>query len=209
MKTNIFKIKNLIFSTLLAVVLVSCKNEAQNVSNEETGAGEISHGSRSKESSDERKTIKGKVEVQFDGQTASFTDFDQNISTDVVYLDNGIQFRINSLNNQSVLVNLYSPDFFKKIPITISQQSYALPLKESFNVKTQSRLEVTIPSIPENKRDYKVLYEGTVTLNELSENRLVVTFSGTGLPIGDSKTDFFPLEGKIVLESFNVYDMRE
>ena len=209
MRTHIITIKNFMLSTLLCFALVSCKNDAQNSSNEAADTNHVSRPSKSKKQSEERKLIKGIVEVQYDGQTASFSDFDQNMSTDVVYLDNGIQFRFNSTNNQSVLVNMYAPDFFKKIPITISQQTYALPPGESANVKTQSRLEVIIPTVPENKRDFKVLYKGTVTLNELSENRFVVTFSGTGLPIADSKDDFFPFEGKIVLESFNVYDFRE
>lgn len=209
MRTHIITFKNFLFSTLLCFVLVSCKNDAQNSSNEATDANHVSRASKNKKQSEERKVISGIVEVQYDGQTANFTDFDQNMSTDVVYLDNGIQFRINTTNNQSVLVNMYAPDFFKKIPITISQQTYALPPGESGDVKSQSRLEVIIPTVPENKRDFKVLYKGTVTLNELSENRLVVTFSGTGLPIADSKDDFFPFEGKIVLESFNIYDFRE
>lgn len=209
MRPHVITFKNFLFSILLCFVLVSCKNDAQNSSSEAADANHVSRASKSKKQSEERKVISGIVEVQYDGQTASFTDFDQNMSTDVVYLDNGIQFRINSTNNQSVLVNMYAPDFFKKIPITIFQQTYALPPGESGDVKTQSRLEVIIPTVPENKRDFKVLYKGTVTLNELSENRLVVTFSGTGLPIADSKDDFFPFEGKIVLESFNIYDFRE
>ena len=207
MRTHAIIIKTLLFSTLMFFALVSCKNDAQNTPNEE--AFRESYSSKRENTSAKRKIIKGIVEVQFDGQTVTFTDFDQNKSTDVVYLNNGIQFRINSTNNQSVLVNMYSPDFFKKIPITISQQTYALSAKEYDQVKTQSKLEVIIPTIPEKKRDFKVLYEGTVTLNELSENRLVVTFSGTGLPLGDSKEDFFPFQGKIVLDSFNVYDFRE
>lgn len=48
-----------------------------------------------------------------------------------------------------------------------------------------------------------------VTLSELSENRLVLTFSGTGLSYANSKTDFFPLSGEIILENFNVYDFRQ
>ena len=209
MSATLCYIKNMIVITLLCFAVVSCKNDAQNSPSTEAGASEISRSSKSEKKSKEKKILTGIVEVQFDGQTVSFTDFDQNMSTDVTYLDNGIQFRINSVNNQSVLVNMYAPDFFKKIPITISQQIYALTPEEYTRIKTQSKVEVTIPSVPENKRDFKVLFEGTVTLSELSENRLVVTFSGTGLPKGDSRDDFFPFAGKIVLENFNVYDFRE
>lgn len=199
----------LIFLALFAMALVGCKNDNKKSSDKEAGSHEAPFSSKSKNKSEERKVIKGNVEVTFDGQTVNFSDFDQNMSTDVTYLNNGIQFRLNSVKKQSILVNMYAPDFFNKIPITISQQTYALSVKEFDKVKTQSKLEVIIPSTPEKKRDFKVLYEGTVTLNELSENRLVVIFSGTGLPLGDSKDDFFPFEGKIVLESFNVYDFRE
>ena len=201
MTTNIYKIKNLVLITLLPFALVNCKNEEKNDSNAPLSSIE-------KQESSERKIPSGVVEVKYDGETFKFTDFDPNLTTDVTYLDNGIQFVITSMNKQRVLVNMYSPDFFKKIPITISQQTYALEPKEVNEVKTQSRLEVTIPTVPEEKRNSKVLYEGTVTLNELSKNRLVITFSGTGLPIADSKDDFFPFEGKIVLENFNVYDFR-
>lgn len=95
---------------------------------------------------------------QFDGESTSFTDFDPNMTTDVTFLDNGIQFVITSMNKEAVLVNMYAPEFFKKIPITISQQSYAIPPGEGFEVKTQSRLEITIPNNPVQKRDTKVLY---------------------------------------------------
>ncbi|MDD3720990.1 MAG: hypothetical protein PHW92_00685 [Lutibacter sp.] len=209
MRTNTYKFKNLIVLIVMTFALINCKNEAQNSSNKDDDNNEVSTSSKSNNKSDQRKVPTGIVKVQFDGETVEFTDFDPNMTTDVTYLDNGIQFRINSKNDQSVLVNMYSPKLLKKIPITISQQTYALQGEEGFKVETQSRLEVFIPSNPPNKRDSKVLYEGTVTLSELSENKLVVTFSGTGLPIGDSKTDFFPLEGKIVLENFNVYDFRD
>ena len=201
MTTNIYMIKNLVLITLLAFALVNCKNEEKNDNN-------ASLSSIDKQESSERKNPSGVVEVKYDGETFKFTDFDPNLTTDVTYLDNGLQFVITSMNKESVLVNMYAPDFFKKIPITISQQTYALAPKEVNEVKTQSRLEVIIPTVPEQKRNFKVLYEGTVTLNELTENRLVITFSGTGLPMGDSKNDPFPFEGKIVLENFNVYDFR-
>jgi len=192
---------------ILSFVVYNCKNEPKNNSIENQDEELVS--SRRSNKSEERKTPTGIVTVKFDGETVEFTDFDPTITTDVVFLPNGIQFRINSLTQKAVLVNMYSPDLLDKIPISISQQTYALPPGESFEVKTQSRLEVTIPSVPEKPRDFMVLYEGVVHLTELSKNRLVVTFSGTGLPIADSKTDLFPLEGKIVLENFNVYDMRE
>lgn len=208
MKTNAMAIKILMLSALLCFASVGCKNDTSDSPSAEANARRASSSSKSKKQAVKRKIIKGIVEVQFDVQTVSFSDFDQNVSTDVVYLNNGIQFRINSVDNQSVLVNMYTPDFFEKIPVTISQQTSALSIEESYKVKTQSRLEVVIPTIPENKRDYKVLYDGTVTLNELSENRLVVTFSGRGSPFYDTKGDFFPMEGKIVLENFNVYDIR-
>lgn len=208
METNIFKIKNFLFFTLLVFAVFSCKNEDKKAKNIEMGDKDLPISESIKNESSERKIPTGVVEVTYDGETTKFTDFDPNLTTDVTYLKNGIQFVITSTNKQAVLVNMYAPDFFKKIPITISQQTYALEPKEVNDVKTQSRLNVTIPTFPEVKRNFKVLYKGSVTLNELSENKLVITFSGTGLPLGDSKDDFFPFEGKIVLENFNVYDFR-
>lgn len=204
-----YKFGRLLIVTFLSVSLNSCKNESKSASNNQNADKEVLYSSKKSKASDERKVPTGTVDVQFEGESASFADFDPNMTTDITFLDNGIQFIITSLKNQAVLVNMYSPEFFKKIPITISQQSYAISPGDGSEVKTQSRLEVTIPNNPVQKRDTKVLYEGTVTLSELSENRLVLTFSGTGLPIADSKTDFFPLSGKIVLENFNVYDMRQ
>ena len=209
MNTHKLKFRSLFLVVFLMLATLSCKNESKNGANTEDADNEMPYPSKKIKESDERKVPTGTVNVQFDGESASFTAFDPNMTTDVTYLNNGIQFRIISVTNQSVLVNMYAPDFLKKIPITISQQSYALEGQAGYKVETQSRLEVTIPNNPVQKRDAKVLYEGTVTLNELSENRLVVTFSGTGLPIADSKTDFFPLSGKIVLENFNVYDFRD
>ena len=207
MKSHVNKLRNLLVLTLLTFVVFNCKNESKSNATDDQDKELVS--SKRTNKSEERKTPTGIVTVQFDGETVEFTDFDPTITTDVVFLPNGIQFRINSLTQKIVLVNMYSPNLLDKIPISISQQSYALPAGESLEVETQSRLEVTIPSVPEKPRDYMVLYEGVVTLSELSENKLVVTFSGTGLPIADSKMDLFPLEGKIVLENFNVYDMRE
>lgn len=210
MKTNTYRIKNLIILILMLIALVNCKNENKNSTNQEADGDEETFSSKSNNDSEERTSIKGMVEVIFDGETVKFTEFDQTISTDVTFLDNGIQFRLNSPDQKSILMNMYSPDFFnKKLPITISQQSHAIPLEDYEKVKTQSRLEAYIPSNPIDKRDQKILYEGTVTLNELSEDRLVVTFSGTGVPLADSIDNFFPFEGKIVLESYNVYDFRQ
>ena len=90
MKTNTYRIKNGMIITLMFLALVSCKKEVKSTKIEEAGTNEVSLSSTSKKDSEEKKIIKGVVEVTFDGQTVSFSDFDQNMSTDVVYLDNGI-----------------------------------------------------------------------------------------------------------------------
>ncbi len=67
MRTTIYNIKNLIFSTLLCFALIGCKNNTQNSQNEETGVSQVSLFSKSKIKSEESKIIKGIVEVQFYG----------------------------------------------------------------------------------------------------------------------------------------------
>lgn len=200
-----FSFLNIILSTLILSSFYYCKNEPKTVTNEvDMETNVVSETSKKIE----RKKIIGLVEAQIGANKFTISEFDQNRSTDVTYLDNGIQFRLNGLDNKTVLVNMYAPEFFKKIPITISQQSSALKPEESYEVKTQSRLEINIPSERPVQGDVKVLYEGNVKLEELSENKLLITFSGNGIPQGSNNKNQFSMEGKIVLENFNVYDGR-
>ncbi|MEE1963604.1 hypothetical protein V1387_12990 [Allomuricauda taeanensis] len=154
------------------------------------------------------KEPKATVRINLDGKALPWGTLDTKLSTNVVLLDNGLQFRLNDTDNRSVLVNLYAPDFFDQIPMRITQQTSALAPEEVYKVKTQSRLEVVVPSERPVQGDAKILYEGHVTLEEYSPLALTVTFQGKGLPLGASKTQLFPMEGKIVLENFEIYDAR-
>ncbi len=198
--------KKIISFVLFIILIVSCKNETKKNENQDVKTSVLPTPVKKEQ---ERKIITGMVEAQIDGQPFNMNTFDQKLTTDVTFLDNGIQFRINDVNKKSVLVNMYAPDLLKHIPITISQQTSALEIEEAYKVKTQSRLEVVIPSEQPMQGDSKVLYTGTVSLEELSENKLVVTFSGNGFSSGSTlKKELFPMEGKIVLDNFNVYDFR-
>ena len=196
------KIISFIFLTLL---MVACKNDAKSTQSKEVKTNDMTTITKKDK---EKKIVTGLVEAQIDGKPFKMDNFDQKITTDVVFLDNGIQFRINDVNEQMILVNMYAPDLLKHIPIAISQQSSALKAGEAYKVKTHSRLEVEIPSGKYLQGDVKVLFQGTVALEELSENKLTVTFTGKGFANGSNKKNLFPMQGKIILENFNVYDGR-
>lgn len=197
------KIISFIFLTLL---MVACKNDAKSTQSKEVKTNDMTTITKKDK---KKKVVTGLVEAQIDGKPFKMDNFDQKITTDVVFLDNGIQFRINDVNEQMILVNMYAPDLLKHIPIAISQQSSALKAGEAYKVKTHSRLEVIVPSGKHLQSDSKALYQGTVSLDELSENRLVVTFNGMGFSLGSTlKKELFPMQGKIILDSFNVYDFR-
>ena len=202
MRQSLFMLSYLV---LLFSLFFNCKNESQIEKEQQEVLHSIPTATKKNE---ENKPIVGLVKVQIDGKSFRMTDFDQELTTDVTYLDNGVQFRIEDINKQTVLVNMYAPGLLQKIPITIAQQSSALDPEEAFSVKTQSRLEINIPSESPVQGDVKVLYEGTVSLEELTNSKLVVTFMGKGFSLGSNKKELFPMQGEIVLENFNVYDAR-
>lgn len=196
------KIISIIFLTLL---MAACKNDTKTGTKHDVKTNDMTTITKKDK---EKKIVTGLVEAQIDGKPFKMDNFDQELTTDVVFLDNGIQFRINDVNKQMILVNMYAPDLLEHIPIAISQQSSALKVGEAYKVKTQSRVEVEIPSGKYLQGDVKVLFQGTVALEELSKNKLTVTFAGKGFNKGSNKKNLFPMEGKIILENFNVYDFR-
>jgi len=198
----------LILGILLLFLFVSCKDK----STKTTPSPKVTEKSKpmpTQEADINTKTPSIMVEATINGMAFALTQIDLKKSTDVVLLDNGIQFRVNDTVNQVVLVNLYAPDFFKNIPISITQQTAALAPEEAFKVKTQSRVEFVIPSEPAVQGDTKVLYEGVVTLSAYSPSKLAITFQGKGLSLGSRKNELFPMQGKIVFENFTVYDNRQ
>lgn len=191
---------------MVSIAFFSCKNDSKSSEATIKKTVEVTPKKETQEQTKKIATIN--MEAVINGKNFSLTDYDSGSSTDVVFLDNGLQFRINDVNKHGVLVNMYAPDLLKQIPITISQQTSALKPEEAYNVKTQSRLEVVIPSRSPIQGDTKVLYQGTVSLETLSEKKLTVTFTGEGFALGSNKKNLFPMQGKIVLENFNVYDGR-
>lgn len=192
----------LVFATLICAM--GCKNkEKQPPTMPQTPVQTVE-----KTEAVKTKEPKATVRINIDGETLPWGTLDPSQTTSVTLLDNGLQFRLNDMDNRSILVNLYAPDFFKNIPIRIAQQTSALAPEDVYNVKTQSRLEVVVPSERPVQGDAKILYEGHVTLEEYSPSALTVTFQGKGLPLGASKTQLLPMEGKIVWENFEIYDAR-
>lgn len=189
----------------MTLLMAACKNDTKTGTKHDVKTNDMTTITKKDK---EKKIVTGLVEAQIDGKPFKMDNFDQELTTDVVFLDNGIQFRINDVNKQMILVNMYAPDLLEHIPIVISQQSSALKVGEAYKVKTQSRVEVEIPSGKYLQGDVKVLFQGTVALEELSKNKLTVTFAGKGFNKGSNMKNLFPMQGKIILENFNVYDFR-
>lgn len=148
------------------------------------------------------------VTLMINNEALSWGALDPQKTSPVTLMDNGLLFRLNDIHGHMVLLNLYAPDFFTKVPLTITQQTAALAPKEVNTVTTQSRLEVVVPSERPVQGDTKVLYEGSVTVEEFSPSKLKVHFQGKGFALGGTKTRLFPMEGTLVLEAFESYDAR-
>ncbi|MFV0593273.1 MAG: hypothetical protein ACK5M7_18005 [Draconibacterium sp.] len=204
MKQKLIRLSLLVLFSFVGTSFFSCGTKSkpangQKVKTEESAVAPV-------KKNKERKPFKEIVEAQIGDKELKMTDFDQELSADVVLLDNGIQLRLNDTEKRSILVNMYAPKLLKKIPISISRQMDALSPEEQATVDTKSKLSVVIPGNPPVQGDTKILLEGTVTLNELSDSKLVVTFSGEGF--SGNRDNRFSMSGKIVLESFNVYEAR-
>lgn len=205
---KMYKLKNMkkiLYLFVSAVLMTACQNDNKSTKSiVQTASAEP----KSKAKNDTNKIPSGKVEVSIDGKTYTLANFDQKLTTVVTLLNTGLQFRINDVNKQHIQVSLSAPDLLQSVPITISQQTSALEPGEVYSVKTQSSVNFVIPSTQPVQGDTKTLLKGTVTLEEYSESKLVITFSGSGYKLGDNKKNTFPMQGKIVFENFKVYDGR-
>ncbi|WP_273273028.1 hypothetical protein [Maribacter polysiphoniae] len=202
-------ILHLTLAIFISIQLCSCKENAQK--NTDVNTNDTVPQSITKEKKENtRKTAIVNIEADISGKKFSLTEYNPETSTDVVFLDGGLQFRIHDYQNKSVLVNIYSPEMFAKLPLTITRQSLALPPKEAATSKTQSRLEILIPSPQHFQGDNKILYEGSVTLEELSTTQILINFDGKGIAHGARKKteNLFPMKGRIKLENFSIYDAR-
>ncbi|MBD0779281.1 hypothetical protein HPE56_15885 [Maribacter sp. ANRC-HE7] len=201
--------KRLLIATVIILLLFSCKENARKNTDVNTN-NTVPQSMNKEKKANTRKTAIVNVEADISGKKFSLTEYNPEASTDVVFLNGGLQFRIHDYQNKSVLVNLYSPEIFAKLPITITQQSLALPPKEAATSKTQSRIEILIPSPQHFQGDNKILYEGSVTLEELSTTKILINFDGKGIAHGARKKteNLFPMKGRIKLENFSIYDTR-
>jgi len=203
------KASNLVFLAMMATVivmfvtaLVSCKGETK-FNMDKAYDGKIETYSNA---------LNGKVEAVIGDTQLLITEFNAKNSTSVVFLKDGLQFKILDNNNRSVLVNLYAPGLLDRAPFTINRIIESLSAEEVGKSKTKGKLEILLPGKKASMEDIKMLYKGSMTLTEATDQKIVVAFKGSGVN-GDtevSKRDEnqFPMEGVIEINNFEIYDMR-
>ena len=203
------KASNLVFLAMMATVivmfvtaLVSCKGETK-FNMDKAYDGKIETYSNA---------LNGKVEAVIGDTQLLITEFNAKNSTSVVFLKDGLQFKILDNNNRSVLVNLYAPGLLDRAPFTINRIIESLSAEEVGKSKTKGKLEILLPGKKASMEDIKMLYKGSMTLTEATDQKIVVAFKGSGVN-GDtevSKRDEnqFPMEGVIEINNFEINDMR-
>ena len=203
------KASNLVFLAMIATALamlfaalVSCKGETK-YNKVKAHNGKIATSSN---------VLNGKVETVIGDTQLLITEFNSENSTSVVFLQDGLQFKILDNNNKSVLVNMYGPGLLDRTPFTINKIIESLPAEEVYKSKTKSKLEILLPGKKASMKDLKKLYKGSMTLLEVSDQKIVVTFKGTGVN-GDTEVNIrdenqFPMDGVIEINNFDIYDMR-
>lgn len=157
-----------------------------------------------------RKTAIVNIEAVINGENFSLTKYNSEKSTDVVYQNNALQFRITDFDGKSVLVNLQSPEMFNQKPITIRQQTAALAIKEVHGTKEQSKLAFDFKSDDPAIPIIYEMYDGELVVEEFSDTKIIITFNGRGFPYGinNKQNNLFPMQGKIVTENFSINDFR-
>jgi hypothetical protein len=165
---------------------------------------------KSKKKENTRKIAIVNIEAVVNGENFSLTKYNPEKSTDVVYQNNAAQFRITDFDGQSVMVNLQSPEMFSNKPLTISQQTVALPIKEVHNTKEQSKLTFDFKNDDPARPIIYELYDGELIVEEFSDTKIIITFNGRGSKwgINNKKANLFPMQGKIVSEHFTINDFR-
>jgi hypothetical protein len=193
----------------ISILLFSCKEEVKKSVNPVVETT-VPQTATKKKKENTRKVAIVNIEAVVNGENFSLTKYNTEKSTDVIYQNNAVQFRITDFDGQSVMVNLQSPEMFGKKPITIRQQTVALPIKEVHGTKVQSKLtfdfksdEPAIPIIYE-------MYDGELIVEEFSDTKIVITFDGRGSLWGitNKEANLFPMQGKIITENFSINDFR-
>ncbi len=198
------------FILLLTVLhLVSCKSDTKTDA-EPTIVTNAMESPKKKTKESKRKTADVKVEAVVNGENFSLITYNTEKSTDVVFMEHVVTFRITDFDGQSVMVNLRSPNMFGQKPLTIKQQTSALDIKEVHGTKEQSKLSFDFKSDdPSIAKTYE-MYDGEMVVEEFSDTKIVISFNGRGFPFGTNNKEgkLFPMQGKIVTENFSINDFR-
>ncbi len=194
---------------LIAFYLISCKNDKK-TNSKTTVKTTILETSKKMKKENTRKTAIVNIEAVVNGENFSLSKYNTEKSTDVIYQNNAVQFRITDYDGQSVMVNLQSPEMFMQKPITIRQQTAALPIKEVHGTKEQSKLTFDFKSDDPAIPIIYEMYDGELVIEEISDTKIEITFNGRGFRMGINNKDanLFPMQGKIVTENFTVNDFR-
>ena len=89
--------------------------------------------------------LNGKVEVVIGDTKLLITEFNAKNSTSVVFLKDGLQFKILDNNNRLVLVNMYAPGLLDRTPFTINRIIESLSAEEASKSNTKGKLEILLP----------------------------------------------------------------
>lgn len=202
--------KQFIFIALfIAFNLNSCKSDTKTIT-ETVVKTTVSESPKKKRNETTRKTANVSIEATVNGENFSLTTYNPEKSTDVVYMEQAVTFRITDFDGQSVMVNLRSPNMFGQKPLTIRQQTAALAIKEVHGTKEQSKLSFNFKSDdPAIAKTYE-MYDGELVVEEFSDTKIVITFNGRGFPYGsiNKEANLFPMQGKLVTENFSINDFR-
>jgi len=151
------------------------------------------------------------IDATIEGNEIVFDKVNPKYNNLVVLFNDFIQLKYTDMNGMIVLVHLYDSEIYNKTPNNFEKQVATLSRKEQANVKVKSsKLSFTIPGTKPGSLHIKELYNGEVILKEFTEEGIVIIFEGQGFPVGvnQGKSKLFPMQGKIVIENYNIYDAR-
>lgn len=201
--------RNITLAIGIGLLLFSCKEAVKN-SNNPVVETTVNQPATKKKKDNTRKIAKVNIKATVNGQDFNLTEYNPEKSTDVIYQNNAVQFRITDFSGQSVQVNLQSPDMFSQKPFTIRQQTAALPIQEVHGTKEQSKLSFDFKSEDPAVPIIYEMYDGELVVEKFSDTKIVITFNGSGFPYGanNKEAKLFPMHGRIVTENFSINDFR-
>mgnify|MGYP003624360121 FL=1 len=201
--------RNITLAIFISILLFSCKEAVKN-SNSPVVEITVNQPATKKKKDNTRKIAKVNIKATVNGEDFSLTTYNPEKSTDVIYQNNAVQFRITDFSGQSVLVNLQSPDMFSQKPFTIRQQTAALPIQEVRGTKEQSKRSFDFKSEDPAIPIIYEMYDGELVVEKFSDTKIVITFNGRGFRwgINNKEANLFPIDGSIVIENFSINDFR-